>query len=190
MYFSTFRFFVFIGFGTLLCLSMVLLESVQAQESEQRFNFWERTKSGTPRREVPQATEDEYAKRISQSFQREIDPETRQQGWGLLYYGIFLVITVVIAAGFFGWKVWRQHRLTRELTDPVFLINELNFVHQLSEQEKRLMQELSEKHSLPSPLKLFVEPKFLLDAWTSETFTSSRPTIQQLLSKLFDIVKA
>jgi len=190
MCFSTFRLFVFIGFGTLLCLSTILLESIQAQESEKRFNFWERTKSGTPRREVPQATEDEYAKRISQSFQREIDPETRQQGWGLLYYGIFLVITAVIAAGFVGWKVWRQHRLTRELTDPVFLINELNFAHQLSEQEKRLMQELSEKHSLPSPLKLFVEPKFLLDALASETFTPSRPTIQQLLSKLFDIVKA
>jgi len=66
----------------------------------------------------------------------------------------------------------------------------LNVAHQLSEPEKRLMQELSEKHSLATSLNLFIEPKYLLDALDNETFASSRPEVQQLLYKLFDVTKA
>jgi len=75
------------------------------------------------------------------------------------------------------------------MNDPVFLVKELNFAHQLSEQEKRLMREISEKNLLSTPLKLFVEPQFLLDAWENEAFAASQPAVQQLLSKLFDISK-
>ena len=105
-------------------------------------------------------------------------------------YGIFLGITTMIAVGAFAWRMWMQKRAEREQSDPMFLVHELNVAHQLSDLEKRLMKELSEKYSLPTPLKIFVEPGYLLDAWESESFASSQPTVQKLLSKLFDIVKA
>ena len=168
------------------------MESVQAQEREPRsINIFDKSNRSTIRREVPvQQTESEDLNRVSASLRRAFDPEAGQQSRLLLHYGIFLGIVAVMAGGFFVWKIWRQHRLVREMTDPAFLLSELNAVHRLSEQEKRLLQELAEQFSLASPLNLFVEPKFLLDAWNSETFSSSQPTIRQLLSKLFDIAKA
>jgi len=149
----------------------------------------DRNNRNTIPREVPVATDDDYTRRIRESFQGDFNPEARQHGRVLKNYGIFLGIAAALVACFVGWQMWRQHRITREVNDPIFLVYELNSVHQLSEPEKRLMQELSEKNSLATPLKLFVEPKYLLDAWQSETYASSQPTIRQLLSKLFDIVK-
>jgi hypothetical protein len=107
-----------------------------------------------------------------------------------LSYAIFLGIIAAAVSAYLAWRNWQKKREVWELNDPVFLVTELNSAHRLSEQERRLMREISEKHSLSTPLKLFVEPNFLLDAWESETFASSKPTVQQLLSKLFDIAKA
>jgi len=188
MKFSILRSLVFVCFGLTLGLSAVLAGSVWAQESE-RINVWERNNHNA----IPwegRVSDEELARRFSASFQKEFDPETRQNGRVLMNYGIFLGIVAVIVASYLGWRMWRQQWLAREVSDPMFLVYELNSVHQLSEQEKRLMQELSEKNSLPSPLKLFVEPKYLLDAWQNKTYASARPTIRQLLSKLFDIVTA
>jgi len=167
---------------------MVLPGVLQAQERE-RINLFDRNPN-TPRREIPweaQRTSSEDMQRTSRSFQRAFDSDPRQTRREFLYYGIFLLVTAIGVAGFLGWQVWQRKRTERELNDPMFLIYELNSIHQLSEQEKRLMQELSERNSLPSPLKLFVEPKFLLDACESETFASYQTTARQLLSKLFDI---
>jgi len=127
--------------------------------------------------------------RISRSFQRAFADET-QQSQALLSYGVFLGIAAAIIVAFLGWQVWRQKKKEKELNDPTFLVYELNAAHQLSEPQKRLMQELSEKHSLPTSLKLFIEPKYLLDALDNETFAPSRPEVQQLLYKLFDVTKA
>ena len=173
----------------MFCLPTLPSESAQAQES---FNLWDRSNNNRniPRREPqPRITDEEYANRIANSFQGEMDT-ARDQSRTLLNYGIFLGIAGVIIAGFVCWQIWRQKNMAREFDDPMFLVQELNSVHQLSEPEKRVMRELSEKHLLPTPLKLFVEPKFLLDAWENETFASSQPTVQRLLSKLFDIAKA
>ena len=189
MDFSIFRLFVFVCFGGTLCIPAVLLESVQAQENESRnINVWDRNNRNTIPREG-RVGDEEWARRLSASFQKDFDPETKQQGQVLKNYGIFIGIVVVIVGSFVGWQMWRQNLRIKEVSDPSFLVNELISAHQLSEQEKRLMQELSEKNSLSSPLKLFVEPKYLLDAWQSGTFASSQSTIRQLLSKLFDIVK-
>jgi hypothetical protein len=167
----------------MLSLPVVLLESVQAQET---INIWERTRS-TPRRDAPQP-ESEEMRRVSGSIRRALESESLQ--WETLSsYAIFLSVVAVLIAGYVGWQMWRQKRTIWELNDPIFLVNELNSAHKLSEQEKRLMRELSEKNSLSTPLKLFVEPKFLLDAWENETFPQSQLTVQQLLSKLFDIAK-
>lgn len=168
---------------------MVLPESVQAQEN---FNLWDRSNNNRNiPRQAPQKTADEdLARRISESFQQDMNPSTGQQWQSLLSYGLFVGVVAVSVVAFICWQMWRHRRMEWELNDPVFLVQELNSAHQLSEQEKRLMRELSEKHLLPSSLKLFVEPKFLLDAWDSDTFLSSRSEIQQLLSKLFDIAKA
>jgi hypothetical protein len=67
------------------------------------------------------------------------------------------------------------------------LVKELVFVHQLSDQEKRFMQELSERYALTSPLNLFVEPRFLLEALESDSYVSARTSVRRLLAKLFDI---
>ena len=190
MNFSILRVLVFVCFGVTLCLSGTLSVSGRAQEESRSINIWDRHNRNTIPREVPVVTDDDYTRRIRASFQGDFDPEARQHGQVLKNYGIFLGIAAILVASFVGWQMWRQHRITREVSDPMFLVYELNSVHQLSEPEKRLMQELSEKNSLATPLKLFVEPKYLLDAWQSETYASSQPTIRQLLSKLFDIVKA
>jgi len=159
------------------------LESVLAQE---RINIFDRTVTNPRPRE---AAPDSDIDRVSRSFQREFANETLQ-GQTLVYFVLFLVVAALIIAGFIGWQVWRQKRMEKELSDPIFLVYELNVAHQLSEPEKRLMQELSEKHSLATSLNLFIEPKYLLDALDNETFASSRPEVQQLLYKLFDVTKA
>ena len=161
------------------------LESALAQSR----NIFDTT-TQNPRipRDVPATAGDDRMERISRSLQRGFTDDT-QQTQTLISYGIFLGITAVLIIGFLGWQVWRQKRKARELSDPMFLVYELNSAHQLSDPEKRLMQELSEKHSLPTPLKLFVEPKYLLDALDNETFASSQPEVQQLLYKLFDVTK-
>jgi hypothetical protein len=189
MNFSTCRVFVFVCFGITLCFPGILLESVQAQESE-RINIFDQSNRNAIPWETQRGSDYDTARRISESFRKDFDPEARQSGRVLKDYAIFLGISAAIIACFIGWQVWRQKRLAREVSDPMFLVYELNSLHQLSEQEKRLMQELSEKNLLPTPLKLFVEPKYLLDAWQSETYASSQPTIRQLLSKLFDIAQA
>ena len=183
---SAFRFFVFVCFGTAFCLLTIPLESVRAQSR----NIFDTT-THNPRipREVPATAGDDRIERMGRSLQRAFTDET-QQSRAFISYGIFLGITAVLIAGFLGWRVWRQKKKARELSDPMFLVYELNSAHQLSEPEKRVMQELSEKNSLPTSLKLFVEPKYLLDALENETFASSRLEVQQLLSKLFDITKA
>ena len=192
MNFPTSRFFPFLYLATVLCLTTTLSESVQAQEGgNRRINVFDSTNRNTIRREVPvQRPENEEMDKISRSLQKAFVTETGQKGRLLLYYGIFLGIVAVLVAGFVGWQMWKKRRKVKELTDPMFLVSELNSAHQLSNQERRLMQEVSEQHSLSSPLKLFVEPEYLLDAWSSETFATARPTIQQLLTKLFDISKA
>ena len=170
-------------------LPMNFSASVQAQEN---FNLWDKSNNNRnfPRPAPPQVTDLEHRDRIAKSFKDAMDPAARQQSQALLNYGIFLGIAAVIVAGVVYWQMWRHKRAERELSDPVFLVNELNSAHQLSEQEKRLMRELSEKNSLATPLKLFIEPKFLLDAWESDAFATSQSEVQQLLSKLFDIAKA
>jgi len=180
---------MFVCFGIVLCVPGILLDSVQAQESE-RINIFDQNNRNAIPWEAQRGSDNDTARRISESFRQDFDPDARQSGRVMKNYAIFLGIAAALIACFVGWQMWRQKRLASEVNDPMFLVYELNSVHQLSEQEKRLMQELSEKNSLSTPLKLFVEPKYLLDAWQSETYASSQPTIRQLLSKLFDIVKA
>jgi len=182
---SAFRFFLFVCFAVAFCMPTFPLESALAQSR----NIFDTT-TQNPRipRDVPATAGDDRMERISRSLQRGFTDDT-QQTQTLISYGIFLGITAVLIIGFLGWQVWRQKRKARELSDPMFLVYELNSAHQLSDPEKRLMQELSEKHSLPTPLKLFVEPKYLLDALDNETFASSQPEVQQLLYKLFDVTK-
>jgi len=127
------------------------------------------------------------ARRIEKAFQNSIDPEAKETGRTALYFAALLAGVAVIVAGYFYCKAWLQRREEWALNDPMALVQELNTVHQLSEQEKRLMQELSTKNSLASPLKLFVEPKFLLECRDNDSFAFSRPTARALLSKLFDI---
>ena len=183
---SALRFFVIVCFGTIFCVPMVPVESVLAQE---RVNIFDNNRH-VFQREAPRTADSERARQISDSFRMEFTHDPQQQGRALMNYGIFLGIVTVIFASFVAWQMWTRKRVERTLNDPMFLVYELNSAHQLSEQEKRLMLELSEKNLLSTPLKLFVEPKYLLDALENEKFVSSQPTVQILLFKLFDIAKA
>ena len=179
------RFFVFVCFGTMLFLSLFFSESVQAQG----INMLERSKTSTTRKETsPPKTESEESVRLKLAMKEGFSTKSYQTGM-LKNLGMLLGIATVIISSFLGWQLWQRKRMDKIMNDPMFLVYELNSAHQLSEPEKRLMKELSEKNSLPTPLKLFVEPKYLLDAWENNAFAGSQPTLQQLLSKLFDIVK-
>ena len=186
---SAFRLCVLICIGTLSCSPTTSPE--RARDAE-RVNLFDKSDKNRPLfwRSPQQVTDQELADRIAKAFQQDMNSSAQQQGQTLLNYGIFLGIAAVIGAGLVYWQMWSHKRKERELSDPAFLVNELFSAHQLSEQEKRLMRELSEKNSLATPLKLFIEPKFLLDAWESDAFASSQSEVQQLLSKLFDIAKA
>ena len=178
--------FLFVCLGAALSLPAVPLKSAQTQS----INLFDMSKNkDVPRQEEHRIGDEESVQRVKELFQA-IDPTKRKGSQETWHFVVFLGGLAVIAAGLFYWQQWQRKRVERELNDPLFLVYELNTAHQLSDQEKRLMQELSEKHSLPTPLTLFVEPKFLLDAWENETFASSQPTVQKLLSKLFNIVKA
>jgi len=135
---------------------------------------------------IPRTTNTELTRRISQALQQSIDPEEKNTSQAVWYFGMFLAGLAVVIAGLGYWQMKRKKQIEWELHDPMALVQELNVVHQLSEQEKRLMQELSAKNSLSSPLKLFVEPKFLLEALEKDS-TASQATVRILLSKLFDI---
>jgi hypothetical protein len=130
----------------------------------------------------------DLADRFAKGLQKGFDPEQKNTWKAILYYGLALsIMAVLFTGGVYYWKVWRKKQQEWEQSNPEALIQELNYVHRLSDLEKQFMQELSGQNALSSPLALFVEPKFLLEAWDGDSFESARPTVQQLLLKLFDI---
>ena len=135
----------------------------------------------------PRTADPTLTSQITKALQQSVNPDEKNFGQTALQYGLFLTGIAVVIAGLVGWQVWQKRKREWELNDPMALVQELNFVHQLSEHEKRLMQELSTQNALLSPLKLFVEPKFLLETWENDFTSLSRPTVRQLLSKLFGI---
>ena len=180
---SAFRIFVFVCVVA-LCLSIGCRE----EKKEGNINIFERKSTNTDRRREVQRSDDDQLRRVTEALQRTTDPEKRKESITLMPYVILLSAAAVIVAGLVYWKVLRQKWAAWELNDPMALVQELNYVHQLSEQEKRFMQDLSGKNMLSSPLKLFVEPKFLLEAWEDDSLDSNvRPSVRCLLSKLFEI---
>ena len=125
---------------------------------------------------------------IIQGLQQAGDVEKRSAGRAFVTYCIFLAGTAVVTSGVVFWQIRRKKYAEWELNNPMALVKELYFIHQLSEPEKKLMQEISDKNSLSTPLQLFIEPKFLLKIWESGSFSASRPLVRRLLSNLFDIV--
>ena len=176
--------FLFACIAVALCLAVV--ETVSAQTERKGINLFERNKTtNTPRREIQRPANNQ----IITAMQSVADNEKRHNDNRrmLFYYSLFLAGVIAVAVCLVYWQHRRRKQTEWELNDPMALVKELNFAHQLSEQEKRLMQEVSSKNTLSSPLQLFVEPKFLLDVWEDDSFVSSQPLVRRLLSKLFDI---
>jgi hypothetical protein len=126
---------------------------------------------------------------IVQGIQRAADPQGRNAGRpGMGCYILFLIVGAVVIGGLVYWNLWRLKQLEWKQIDPMALAQELFLVHQLTEPEKRVMRDVSEKNALPTPLQLFVEPKFLLEALENDSLALYRNTIRRLLSRLFDII--
>ena len=170
------RFFVFAGIATALCLIAGCQDRSSSSQKGGGHNLFQ---GDAPRYEIEG--------RILRGTSEGAELNTEETTNHFVSLTIIVVLVAVSLITFFGWQFWRQKRKEREQNDPNGLLKELNNAHQLSEPEKRLMQTLSEKHALSSPLVLFVEPKFLLDALESNAFVSARPSVRRLLSKLFDI---
>jgi hypothetical protein len=177
---SFLRLFVVVFIAVVLCFPAVLT----AQEGE-KINLF-KTNPNAPKKNIKRDP-DGATRQVRNSLRYAFDPETKQTGEALKYFAVSFTGLLVVVGGFVYWQIWRQKHLERALKDPTFLVQELNNVHRLSEPEKRLMQELSNNNDLSSPLDLFVEPKFLVDAYENEEFVSARPVMRHLLSKLFDI---
>ena len=180
---NSLRFFMFVCVAV-SCLTLGCRErpSQSKQESVDLFNRKVKNTERTPRKADPTLTN-----RIAKAFQESVNPDEKNFGQTALRYGLFLAGIAAVIACIVGWQRWRKRRIEWALNDPMALVQELSFVHQLTEHEKRLMQELSAQHTLSSPLKLFIEPKYLLETWENDFSSPSRPTVRQLLSKLFDI---
>ena len=151
-------------------------------------NLFKWSRNNPPRENVL-PPESEQQRRIFQALQKAGSSDAKKEGLGqaLRYSALTLAGIAVVIAGVLYWRTWKNKRTEWEINDPMALVKELNTVHQLSELEKRLMQELSKKNALSSPLQLFVEPKFLLAAWKDDSFTSSRSSVSRLLLQLFGI---
>ena len=166
-----------------LCLAVV--EIVSAQE---RINLFEKRNTNVPKREIQRPVGNRNNPVII-GLQNAGDPEKRGAGrYGVMYYILLFGVLTVLIAGLVYWQRLRREQMEWALSNPMALVGELSFVHKLSEQEKKLMLEVSNRNALPSPLQLFVEPKFLLEAWEDDSFVSVQPVVRRLLSKLFDIV--
>lgn len=185
---SVLRFLVFVCVAA-LCLTNGCRNSSSQAPQGGRINIFDLKKQNSTPSPEPPRQEDERARRILQGFQNAGNPEVRKEGFvqALWHSTLLLAVIAAMVAGLFYWQAWQKKRMEWEVNDPMALVKELNFVHQLSDPEKRLMQELSKKNALSSPLKLFVEPKFLLAAWDDDSLRSSRSSVGRLLSKLFDI---
>ena len=182
---NSLRFFVFVG-AVALCLVTGCSDN-SSQSKKKGFNLLNPDKSKSNTERIPRKVDSDYARQITQALQQAGDPDKKDPGGALMHYGMFLGVLAVVVAGIVFWQIWRRKRAEWEVNDPMALVRELYLIHQLSDKEKRLMQEIATKNSLPSPLKLFVEPKFLLDAWETDPSSSSRLTMRMLLSQLFDI---
>ena len=125
---------------------------------------------------------------VTEGLRRAGDPEIRIQEQGRVFVTLvaFLILVGGGIGGYYYWKHLKKKQIDWELKDPRALVHALNMAHRLSEQEKKLMQELAQDNGLPTPLMLFIEPKFLLEALEGDSSVSARPTVEQLLAKLFD----
>ena len=183
MNFSAFRLLLFMCI-VILCLPCGCRE--KSPKSGEGINIFDMPR--TSKRDNQRSAEnDASARRITEAVRQAADHEKKGTSKAIVVFGIIVAAVAAVAGGLVYWKIWHQKQIEWELNDPMALVKELNFVHQLSEQEKKLMQELAERNALPSPLKLFVEPKLLLEAWEDITFDPERPLVQHLLSKLFEI---
>lgn len=178
------RFFVFVCVVA-LCLTTGCGDG-SSQSKKKGVNIFDKNQSKNTER-LPRKVDSDYARQITQALQQAGDPERKDTSGALWHYGTFLAGVAVVVGGIVLWQAWRRRQAVWELNDPMALVQELNRVHQFSDREKRLMQEIATNNSLPTPLKLFVEPKFLLDAWDTDPSATSRLTIRMLLSQLFDI---
>jgi len=183
----TLRFLVFICVAA-LCLTNGCRDSASQTPNEERINVFDRNRSNVPRQNVPRS-ESERERQILQGMQGAGNPDAKKTSivQALWHSVLFLVIFAAAVVGLFYWQAWRKKLAEWEVNDPMALVKELNLVHQLADPEKRLMQELAKKNALSSPLKLFVEPKYLLAAWDDDALIASRTSVRLLLSRLFDI---
>jgi len=172
-----------------LCLIAGCSKDSPQSAKKEGYNLLRPDRSNTTptRRDIQRPASNERIERLAKELQKEFSPSVEQTSRDFLYFGTFLAGVVLISVALVYWQLWKRNRAEWELNDPMALLKELNYVHQLSDAEKRFMQELSELNTLPTPLKLFVEPKFLLEAWENDTHVTARSSVRRLLSKLFDI---
>ncbi|MCL2005906.1 MAG: hypothetical protein FWG73_07040 [Planctomycetaceae bacterium] len=173
------RFVVFAGIATALCLVAGCGESDQEKGSGGGYNVL--------RGNAPRLERDGYGYRVTQEISEGFKPSVEKTTNGFVSFGIVAVFAVIPFAAFFIWQAWKRQQDEKERNDPNGLLRELIRVHKLSDQEKHLIKRLSDRSALSSPLELFVEPKFLLDALKNDSWASAHPSVRRLLSKLFDI---
>ena len=184
MNFSAFRFFLFACVAA-LCLTLGCRDD-SSQAQNERINIFSRRNSSSPKKDTPRATDDS-ARRITEALRSATDHEKKGTFKATVVFGCILAGVGGVVGGLLYWQFRMRKRVEWELNDPMALVKELTFVHQLSEQEKNLMQNLADRNALSSPLNLFVEPKFLLEAWEDIAPDLERPLVRRLLSKLFEI---
>ena len=187
---SFFPYFMFVCILSALCLTTGcagrMEKSAKSEQStNEKFDLFRPTfKSGDADKTKP-LQDSERLRRLSDGLQRGFDPEKKDSNRAFYIFGVFLAGTGAVVVGLVYWQVWRRRQTEWELNDPMAIVKELNYVHQLSDSERRLMQEISNLHGLPTPLNLFVEPQYFLEALESDSYVSARSTIRRLLSKLF-----
>lgn len=154
---------------------------VQAQTNKR--NVFETRRSTTPNRSRSR-TDDETNETLRQALGKGFGKHL-SSGSLLLYLGFFAVLFALIFSLVYYDSNYRRYHSSLE--NPWIVFRELCKAHQLTRAEARFLKKISEDFKLDDPLPLFIEPRYFIGALENKTLESSKPMIQYLMKKFFEI---
>lgn len=135
------------------------------------------------------APETPRAKEFFGTFQRRFDPNRPVEVTA--YITPFLLIVTLIGVAVVGIVIYNRLALKyankNGYDSPRQLFNELCIAHELLRSERQFLKLFAETLTLPDPLALFIEPKFLIDSLQNPKFARHHIVIEGLLIKVFGI---
>jgi hypothetical protein len=175
---------------TVLCISTASYNSRSVAQDNQRINIFDKKNKSTEskKQQKLQQNDSEAVRQMAQSLEKVFyDGDVQRKSRIILYYGVFFLGLGLLIVGVAYWQFRIRRHTELAVSDPNYLVKELNAAHQLTRDEIGIMRKIAEENALPNVLDLFVEPKLLLDILDNGRYKPYRPVVRVLLDKLFGI---